>query len=213
MIDRAATRTNDDWVAELRRAREEHSRPLADSAVDDLRQLLLGALRRALPAGQGSARLDLDDLVQDALVGILEGLDRFRGDSRFTTWAVAIGLRVAFSALRRQRRPLRPLAVEDLAELELDPCSDPSRPSGRRSLSAVLRTAIETALTPRQRSAVLGELDAVPADELAERLRTSTNALYKLHHDARKKLRQALAEAGYRAADVRRELECREDRA
>jgi RNA polymerase sigma-70 factor, ECF subfamily len=38
----------------------------------------------------------------------------------------------------------------------------------------------------------------VPIDVLAERLNTSRGALYKTIHDARKKLRAHLAEAGLR---------------
>ena len=40
-------------------------------------------------------------------------------------------------------------------------------------------------------------LNSVPIDVLAERLDTTRGALYKTLHDARRKLRVALAEAGY----------------
>jgi RNA polymerase sigma-70 factor (ECF subfamily) len=40
-------------------------------------------------------------------------------------------------------------------------------------------------------------LNGVPIDVLAERLSTTRGALYKTLHDARRKLRSALATAGY----------------
>jgi RNA polymerase sigma-70 factor (ECF subfamily) len=40
-------------------------------------------------------------------------------------------------------------------------------------------------------------LNGVPIDVLAERMDTSRGALYKTLHDARRKLRAELAEAGY----------------
>jgi RNA polymerase sigma-70 factor (ECF subfamily) len=39
-------------------------------------------------------------------------------------------------------------------------------------------------------------LDGVPLDEVAKRLETNRNALYKLVHDARRKLRQSLETQG-----------------
>ena len=40
--------------------------------------------------------------------------------------------------------------------------------------------------------------------EIAERMNTTQNALYKLTHDARKKLRQALLDAGFTAESLHR---------
>ena len=70
----------------------------------------------------------------------------------------------------------------------------------------MLHRAVREELTERQRTAVLGELEGVPSEELAIRLGISRNALYKLHHDARRKLRRAILAAGITEADVRIEL-------
>ena len=53
-------------------------------------------------------------------------------------------------------------------------------------------------LTPHQREVFVAlALNGVPVDVLAERLGTTRGALYKTLHDARRKLRAALADAGY----------------
>ena len=53
-------------------------------------------------------------------------------------------------------------------------------------------------LTPHQREVFTAlALNGVPIDVLAERLTTTRGALYKTLHDARRKLRAALAHAGY----------------
>ena len=57
--------------------------------------------------------------------------------------------------------------------------------------------AIRRRLTPHQREILVAiTLDDVPIDVLAERLNTTRGALYKTLHDARRKLRSALAEQG-----------------
>ena len=62
--------------------------------------------------------------------------------------------------------------------------------------------AVETALTPHQREVFAAlALNGVPIDVLAERLTSTRGALYKTLHDARQKLRAALADAGYQLHD------------
>jgi RNA polymerase sigma-70 factor (ECF subfamily) len=137
------------------------------------------------------------------MLRIASKLDRFRGDSRFTTWAMAIAIRTAYTALRRRRWAER--SLDDLG-LSIDTPSsaaDPTADAGRRDLMGSLRAAIDEDLTPRQRTAVLGELAGMPVPVLAEQLGTNPNALYKLHHDARLRLRSALEQRGFSQTDVR----------
>jgi len=62
--------------------------------------------------------------------------------------------------------------------------------------------AIETELSPHQREVLVAvALNGVPIDVLAERLSTTRGALYKTIHDARKKLRAHLGDAGLRFTD------------
>ena len=53
-----------------------------------------------------------EDLAQDATLRVLENIDSFRGDSRFTTWATKIAVRVAISDLRRAR--YKDFSLDDL---------------------------------------------------------------------------------------------------
>lgn len=198
-------RTNSQWLAELR---SPHS---TDLALADLRSYLRKALAKALRSRANIDESDLDDYTQDALLRILEGLDRFRGDSRFTTWATAVAIRTAFSSLRRRRYPHQ--SLDDVALGYAEPVAglsslggDPGGALDREALVETLRRTINEALTEKQRAVILGELAGVPTEILVERLGTNPNALYKLHHDARKKLKSALNDEGYSDEDVRLEL-------
>jgi len=205
MMHRAAnmtrTRTNEAWVADLR------SDPPVAAAVADLRDYVKRGLARSFGGRADVGDADLDDFAQDAVVKVLDRLDTFRGDSRFTTWALAVAIRVASTALRRRRWGRR--SLEDLS-LSRDPALfaagahvDPAGTFVRQDLLDALRVAIERELTPKQRTAVLAELAGMPSSVLAEQLGTNPNALYKLHHDARRRLRRALEKAGFSEIDVR----------
>ncbi len=196
-------RTNGDWLAGLR-----SNDSLGRKAQEDLRDYVRRGLGRVF-GGQGNLDdASLEDLTQDALIRITTRLDDFRGESKFTTWAMAIAIRVAYTSLRRRHWAER--SLEDLG-LSADsqsspigsPSTDPTTPTSRSDLLCSLREAIDRDLTPRQRSAVLGELAGMPAAVLAEQLETNVNALYKLHHDARLRLRAGLEQRGFLERDVR----------
>lgn len=198
-------RPNARWLDELRGETPD------SGAVQDLGVFLRRGLAKALGGQRDVRDSDLDDFTQDAIMRVLKGLDTFRGDSRFTTWAMAVAVRAAFSALRRRR-----FGDRSLDDLELGlarPSADaevakghPGRRAERADLLEALGHAIQQALTERQRIVIMGELAGVPTEALVERLDTNPNALYKLHHDARKKLRAALNAAGFSDEDVRQEL-------
>lgn len=185
------------------------SRATQSVAAASLRSYIRAGLARAL-ANQALRPEDLDDFTQDALVRVIEHLGRFRGESSLRTWAMAIAMRVAFTALRRRRHPASGWIPVGENLLESTPAAasaatDPVRHTERSGLLAALRGAIE-ALTERQRTVVLGELRGVPTEQLAAQLGTNRNALYKVHHDARRRLRQSLLDAGFTMDDVRDEL-------
>ncbi len=186
----ATSFTNDDWIAGLKAGRGE--------MVAALRARIRKGLGAALGGRSDVYDDDLDDYTQDAVMRILERMDAFRGDSSFTTWAMAVAVRVSLTALRRRRWAAKPIDdyLHVLASSDLS--GGPANASGLRAeLFAVLRAAIEDQLTPHQRQVLLGELDGVPQVVLADRLSATPGAIYKVSHDARKRLKDALARAGF----------------
>jgi RNA polymerase sigma-70 factor (ECF subfamily) len=88
----------------------------------------------------------------------------------------------------------------------VDRTSTPQHDLETRELLVAVGAAIETELSARQREVLLAlAVNDVPVDVLAERLTTTRGALYKTLHDARRKLRAALAARGHRPDDLRRE--------
>ncbi len=179
--------------------------PERDAAHADLRELLLRASRfevRRRCATMSQIRSDQEDLAQqsagDAMVAILAKLDEFRGDSKFTTWAYKFALYEAAARIRKlawQGREV-PLEPEDWPRVP-DPSPAPQGEVEMNDLLAAIRQEIERSLTPRQRQVLVAlALNEVPIDVLAERLGSTRGALYKTLHDARKKLRVALAARG-----------------
>ena len=126
---------------------------------------------------------------------MLRRLPDFRGDSRFTTWAYKFALLEAGVKVRRRAWQGREVQLEP-ERWELIPRggATPQEDLETAELLAHLRDAIERDLSPHQRQVLVAvTLQDVPIDVLAERLDTTRGALYKTIHDARRKLRAALA--------------------
>jgi RNA polymerase sigma-70 factor (ECF subfamily) len=107
-------------------------------------------------------------------------------------------VKVRRRAWRDREVTLDPERWEDFAHAGPEPDAD----AENAALFEVVREGIRTALTPRQRQVLVAVvLEGVPIDVLAERLGSNRNALYKMLHDARRRLREHVAAAGYPEAD------------
>ncbi len=153
---------------------------------------------------------EFDDLAHqcadDALVSILAKIDDYKGLSQFTTWAYKFAIFEVSTKLSRHTWQRRPPTRDDLELHELPDSLEhrPSEQAERREQLVVLRRAIETVLTPRQREVFVAvALNEVPIDVLAIELASNRNAIYKNLFDARRKLRDTLAAAGYPLTDER----------
>ncbi|WP_394836583.1 sigma-70 family RNA polymerase sigma factor [Pendulispora rubella] len=195
-------RSNEEWLVALR-----GPSPQGDGVREELRRRLL----RGLAHGLASRALDeatLEDMAQNALLRVLDRLADFRGESRFTTWAMAVAMRVALSELRRahwREVSLEAVAPDDAWNLPGydEPVATAEQSMAQRHALEVLERATQERLTPRQRQVIAGELRGMPQEEIALQLGIGRNALYKLGHDARRALLRALLDAGLSADDVR----------
>ena len=139
-------------------------------------------------------------------MAVLRKLGDFRGESRFTTWAYKFALLEAAVKVRRRAWQGREIPLEDEAWAALaDAGASAGSGAEDAELFAALREEIERSLSAHQREVLVAvALNGVPIDVLAERLGTTRGALYKTLHDARRKLRTALAERGFRVETERR---------
>ncbi len=203
-------RSNEQWLSALRSEGDEQT-----SAIEALRHHVRQSILYYLSQERSDLR-DLsyqelgqmaDDLAQDATVRVLNNIDMFRGESKFTTWANRIAVRLAISDLRRAR--YKDFSLDNItADGELMPAntadsplnSTPINPETSVERDDVLERinhALKEALTQRQYQAIQAvALKGVPMDVVAEQMGTNRNALYKLLHDARRKLRAHLEEQG-----------------
>ena len=194
------SRTNEAWLSDLRSNGAER-----EAALEDLRAVIQKglpyALSRWLSPDQPQFGALVDEVTQETLLRVLDQLDSFEGRSQFTTWVHKIAVRIALTELRRKR--WRDASLDELTENEelppppgllADPQAGPEVSAERSDMLVRVRRIIDEELTERQRQALilLGVQD-MPMEDAARRLKTNRNALYKLLHDARLRLRRRLS--------------------
>jgi RNA polymerase sigma-70 factor (ECF subfamily) len=205
-------RSNAEWLSDLRNEETQAA------ALADLREYLLRAVFLYLDRHREDLmhldRRELEhlaeDFAQDALLQIQDNLDTFQGKSKFTTWAYRFVVNVAAGELRLHR--WRTLSIETLVGEQEIPlftflsdqeAPDPETVAARNQILAVIRHIIDEELTERQRLALVNvHFRGIPTAEVARQLDSTPNNVYKLVHDARKKLKNGLQQRRYSETDV-----------
>ena len=181
--------------------------PQRDVALARLHAMLVRIARREV-ARRGTplpvTGTGLEDLAcqaaADALMAITGRIGQFRGEGRFRTWACKFVIFEVSAKIGQHcwRRDIVPFEDEDWDRLPDRLGLEPGQEVQGQDLLAVLRRAVDTELTPRQRDVFVAvDLYEVPLDALAAEFALSRNAIYTMLFDARRKLRAALAADGY----------------
>jgi RNA polymerase sigma-70 factor (ECF subfamily) len=205
-----AGRTNDEWISDLKSGGK-----LKEAALADLRTVISSGLPYALSnyLSPNNPQFDslAEEVTQDTLLRVLDHLDTFEGRSQFTTWVHKIAVRIALTELRRRR--WRDFSLDSLVEeneegvsfpaLLIDPSPNPDTLAQQSDMMKRINKLINEELTDKQRLAMVAiGIDGVPLEEVARRMHTNRNALYKLLHDARLRLKKRLASEGLSTDDV-----------
>jgi RNA polymerase sigma-70 factor (ECF subfamily) len=143
---------------------------------------------------------EAEDVVQEAHVSAFAGLDRFRGDSSFSTWLTRIALNAALGRLRR-RRPTVGLDSFERNEtaaarviafptVQLNPEQDMARSQVRDLLQQV----IEELPDAFRIVLVLRDIEDLSVEETAGHLGLKPATVKTRLHRARKMMRAGLAE-------------------
>lgn len=190
-------RDNNQWKSHL-----QAEGLVCEKALSDLRELLLVRLNNALRSRSDFVNSLLEDFVQNSLLRILRSLDQFQNRSRFVTWATSIAIRVALTELRKRR--WQEVSLDSLVtETGFEPSAAIETTVSQESqpIIVAMYRIIDSDLTEKQRTVLLAEIKGMAQEEIARQMGTSRNALYKLSHDARHRLKLGLEKAGFTAQE------------
>jgi len=144
-----------------------------------------------------------EELTQDTFVRAFAGLGGFRGDARFGTWLVQIGLHTVRDHLRRERRvrnrreiPLESLfggGEESPLLADRRPASDPLAELGEKEMKERIALALDGLPHEYREVIVLKHFEGWSYDEIAQHSGCSVGSLKVRAHRARRLLREELS--------------------
>lgn len=198
-------RDNEQWISQLT------SKPQnRDSALKDLRDFMLTGLRASFGSRSTINTAELEDYIQESIERILKNLHTFRGDAKFTTWCMKIAVNLTLSDLRRKRwenisldsLPMPDKFISKHSVINI--LDGPERRAVKKELVNTVRRIVSHDLTDNQQRAMgLILFHGVPLQEIAATMGMKRGALYKLLHEARKKIKERLISSGLSEEDIR----------
>jgi RNA polymerase sigma factor (sigma-70 family) len=161
------------------------------ASLEELLRRLEPLVVRTVRLIVGSGSWAAEDAAQEALLDVVHGIERLRAPEAAKAWALRVATTRALKVARRERAlSLRRRTLVD-AELAVPPADD---------RSAALKEAFDR-LPPRLRAtAVLRLYVGLSEAETAETMGCSAGTVKSNLHDARKRLADAIAGAGFAPA-------------
>ena len=93
--------------------------------------------------------------------------------------------------------------MDFVPDMMIDPSAGPDQQATQRIFLETLQRLISTELTDKQRQALIAvRVQGMPLEEVARRMGTNRNALYKLLHDARQRLKRKMEAEGLSPEEV-----------
>jgi RNA polymerase sigma-70 factor (ECF subfamily) len=134
---------------------------------------------------------ELDDLIQQAIVEILQALGSFRGESSLETWAQRISARTAMRRLK-QRRWRGKIVMLDSARETVSDRPGPEHQVGRHRVADRLTELIGTLSEERRQVVTLRLVLGHGVDEIAEMTGMKINTVRDRLAVARRQLRKKI---------------------
>lgn len=142
---------------------------------------------------------DADDVAQEAFVRAHQALPRFDGRSEFFTWLYRIAVNLSLNRVRatnvRRSVPIDDPSIEG-ALVGREGRNDPGHVLEERRLVAALLEEIDRLPESLRATLVVVCIEHVPQDEAATVFGCSAGTIAWRVHEARKRLREALAARG-----------------
>ncbi len=137
-------------------------------------------------------REDTEDAIQNTFVKVWENADRYNEKFEFTTWLYRIIINTSLDLLRKKRKfPTdRETNISGIYLHENAGENEADHPMIQNEVLEIFRLLSEN-LAPTQKAVfVLRDLEALPAEEVAEILNMSSDQVKSNLYHARKKLRE-----------------------
>lgn len=142
---------------------------------------------------------DAEDIAQEVFTEVFQSIEKFRGQSRLSTWIYRIAITKSLEEIRARERGKRKgillslFGKEELAPVSAnEPFYHPGVTLENKEMSAILFTAIRRLPLNQRTAFTLNKLENLNYNELAEVMNVSVSSVESLLFRAKQNLRKIL---------------------
>ena len=143
---------------------------------------------------------DAEDVTQEVFIEVFRSVEKFRGDSKLSTWIYRIAVNKSLNYLRKHKKTRSFISIDQLFHLphsnnETFESNEPStedKELEKKELSKVLEKAIHSLPSNQQIAFTLSKYDELPYQEIADVMKISLSAVESLIHRAKLNLQKKL---------------------
>jgi RNA polymerase sigma-70 factor, ECF subfamily len=183
----------------MRHAQEGNERAFASLVRRHQQRLFRVALHMLRDTGEA------EDVTQDTFVRAYRALSRFDGRSQPYTWFYRIAVNLALNRIRSRKRSQSNATLEDprleCVLVDSRPQNSPAQHASGRQLALSLCQAIDSLSETLRTTLILVVIDGVPHQEAAVILGCPEGTVAWRVHEARRKIKAFLIEAGHHPED------------
>jgi RNA polymerase sigma-70 factor, ECF subfamily len=126
---------------------------------------------------------DLEDAVQDVFVEVFRSIDRFKGQSKITTWLYRVSVNVGLQKIRRYKRRPEGYRADEVEQQDFE---TPLRQLERKKSSKLVYDILETVAPKKRAVFILHEIAGLNAKEIADIVEANVLTVRTRLHYARK---------------------------
>jgi len=176
-------------IEELRQGEEGAFRQLVDEYQDKIYNTCISFVKNAD---------DADDITQEVFIEVFNSIQKFRADSKLSTWIYRITVNKSLEHLRKMKRKKRSGFLQWLgtegteSELQVPDFDHPGVLTENREKARILFNAIEK-LPEKQRIAfTLHKMEDLSYEQIADVMQKSLSSVESLMHRAKNNLKKEL---------------------
>ncbi|WP_431158411.1 RNA polymerase sigma factor [Winogradskyella poriferorum] len=133
-------------------------------------------------------REEAEEVAQDTFIKVFKSLDRFKGDSKFSTWIYRVTYNTCLDNIKKNKKHLNDVAIDEFTFNKLDTIDNALDHLMKQERSQLIKQCIEK--LPEDSSALitLFYFEEMSLEEISKIINVETNTVKVKLYRARKKL-------------------------
>jgi RNA polymerase sigma-70 factor (ECF subfamily) len=133
-------------------------------------------------------REEAEEVAQDTFIKVFKSLDKFKGDSKFSTWIYRVTYNTCLDNLKKNKKHINDVAIDEFTHNKLDTIDNALDNIINKERSQLIKNCINQ--LPEDSSALLTlfYFEELSLDEISKIINVESNTVKVKLHRARKKL-------------------------